>query len=335
LRIENPATAPHIHYHENTKVVMGDAILPMAAIYAMCFYYYGPRVLLLLVTSVFSSVAADVLCTLISGKRVNARDYSAIVTGMIIPLMMPASIPFHIAAIAAVFGITIVKHPFGGVGNNVFNPAAAGVAFAIVCFPVRMFTYPMPLETLPVFPDETLLQVSSPAFTLQLGGVPNYDFVDMSLGNFPGPMGATNILVILACLLYLVLRGAVRWEMPVAYLAVFAALCWAFPRDNMNAAQNILYDMMSGTVLFGGAFMLTDPVTTPQRAWAKAAYAALAGAAVFLFRRYSRYEEEFVFVLLIMNATVWGFDMVGERIAGIFRRKKFETLDDKKVQKKQ
>ena len=327
-------SAPHIHHQESTGTIMGDAILSILVVYAMCFYYYGIRVVMLLLVSVLTAVAADAACILTAGKKINTRNYSAIVTGMIIPLMMPASIDIHVVVAAAVFGIVVAKHPFGGVGQNIFNPAAAGIAFATICFPARMFLYPLPLEPLPLFPDETLVRVTSPAFTLQLGGVPAYELVDMSLGNFPGPMGATNILVILACLLYLVFRGSVGWQLPAVYIAVFSGMCMLFPRAGLSSEQTMLYETMSGTMLFGGVFMLNDPVTTPQRAWTKIAYGFFSAIVFFVFRRYSFVEEDFVFVLLLMNACVWGLDMLGEYLAGYFRRKRFETGNNKKIQKK-
>jgi electron transport complex protein RnfD len=203
-----------------------------------------------------------------------------------------------------------------------------------VCFPAQVFSYPIPRENLPLYPGEDLLLTKSPAFTLQLDGTPTYDWVEMALGNFPGPMGATNILVILACLLYLVLRGAVRWQTPVAFLATFCALCWLFPRSTMEPLATVLYEVMSGTLLFGGVFMLTDPVTSPQRGWSSVFYGMTTAVLLLVFRRYSRLEEEFVFVLLLVNSTGWGFDIIGEKIAGWIRRRTLETDTNPKVPKK-
>jgi electron transport complex protein RnfD len=333
LKID-PRPAPHIHYHENTRVIQADVLLPMLVVYAMSYYYYGLRALLLGVTGVLSAVLADILCLLIQGKRPNYRDLSAMITGMIIPLLLPASIPYPVVMVAAFFGILVAKHPFGGMGYNVFNPAAAGLAFVIVCFPTQVFSYPIPRENLPLFSGEGLLLTNSPAFTLLLDGTPAYDWVEMALGNFPGPMGATNILVILACLLYLVLRGAVRWQTPLAFLLTFCALCWLFPRPSMEPLATVLYEVMSGTVLFGGVFMLTDPVTSPQRGWSSVFYGMTAAVLMLAFRRYSRLEEEFVFVLLLVNGTVWGFDIIGEKIAGWIRRRTLETDTNPKIPKK-
>ena len=330
----NSHPAPHIRYHESTRGIQGDVILSIFFVYAMAFYFYGPRTLLLALVSVCCTVAADVICVLLQGKKPNIREFSPLVTGLLIPLLLPASIPFHVVGAAALFGILIAKQPFGGAGYNIFNPAAAGIAFVTVCFPTAVFSYPIPLEPLPISPGTDLVLTNSPAFTLHLGGSPNYDWVEMALGNIPGPLGATHILVILACLLYLILRGTVRWQLPVTFLVTFMAVCWLFPRAGMARLDTMLFEGMSGAILLGGIFMLSDPVTSPQRDWSCAVYAALAAVITFLFRRYGRLEEDFVFVLLLMNSTVWLFDSLGEQLAGWLRRRKFGTEFRQKTKKK-
>lgn len=336
----NAYDAPHIRHHENTRVVMGDAILTMLIIYVMAVYYYGARAIVLLLVSVGTAIVADVLCVLLSGRKPNRRDLSPIVTGMILPLMMPASIDYFIVVMAVIFAICVVKHPFGGVGHNVFNPAAAGFAFAAICFRDKLFAYPLPFTDIPLTGKFEVVTGISPAFTLSLGGIPTYDIVDMALGNFSGPMGATNIVVLLTCLLYLVSRNTVRWVTPFSFLLTTAAFAFMFPRigDWLGLSlsvrvQSVIFEMMGGMLLFGGIFLLGDPVTTPKRGWSKAAFAVMAGVAAMLFRRFGNFEEEIPFAILLMNATVWGFDMIGERVASIVRRRKLERIRRKKIQK--
>jgi electron transport complex protein RnfD len=328
---------------------MGDPIIAMLGPYAMAVYYYGIRALLLLLVSVGTAVLMDALCVMISGKKQNPRDLSAIITGMIIPLMMPATVEYWMVAAAAVFAIAVAKHPFGGTGHNVFNPAAAGFSFAVICFGARMFTYPLPgalnspaisLIKLPLFEaaPESVFGVS-PAFTLALGGMPAYDLVDMAFGNYPGPMGATNILVLLTCLLYLVFRRRVSWVTPFCFFLAAAAFALLFPRIESSEITPLLrlnslaYELMSGMLLFGGVFLLGDPVTTPKRGWSKAAFALVAGVAAMLFRRFGNLEESFPFAMVLMNATAWGFDMSGERVASFVRRRRVENIGGQKLQK--
>lgn len=327
--------APHIRYRESTRTVMGDAVLVLLILYAMAFFYYGWRASALGAFSVAVTYCADMLCVLAAGKRPNLRDLSPLVTGMLIPLFMPASIPYGAVAVAAVVAIVAAKHPFGGVGHNVFNPAAAGLAFATICYSEAMFSYPLPLQKLPVILGETEVTGGvSAAFTLMLGGVPKDELLDMALGNFAGPMGATNILVILACLLYLVFRNTVRWEMPAAFFATVSLYAFCFPRVRAGRLESVALELVSGMLLLGGVMMLGDPVTTPKRDLSKVAYGVVSGVMVMLFRSFGNLEEGFPFAILLMNAAVWGFDMLGERVYSILRRRGREAVGDKKIPKK-
>ena len=179
---------------------------------------------------------------------------------------MPATIDYWIVSVAACFAIIVAKHPFGGVGHNVFNPAAVGFSFVAICFGNKLFTYPIPLEHIQVFGKVESIVGTSPAFTLGLGGIPKYDLLDILQGNFPGPMGATNILVILTCLLFLVSRNTVRWVTPVCFFVTTAVVSFLFPRiggviDSSVSIRlySVWYEMTSGMILFGGVFMLGTP----------------------------------------------------------------------------
>lgn len=327
--------APHIRYHESTRTVMGDVVLVLLILYAMAFFYYGVRAAALGVFSVVVTCGVDIICVLAAGRRPNMRDLSPLVTGLLIPLFMPATIPYSAVAVAAVVAIAVAKHPFGGVGHNVFNPAAAGLAFATICFGEAMFSYPLPMQRLPVFlVDGEAGGGVSAAFTLMLGGVPKYELLDMALGNFAGPMGATNILVVLACLLYLVFRNTVRWEMPVAFFATVSLYAFCFPRAGAGGIRSVALELMSGMLLLGGVMMLGDPVTTPKRDLSKVAYGVVAGVMVMLYRSFGHLEEGFPFAILLMNGAVWGFDMLGEQVYSILRRRKRGDFSNKKIPKK-
>ncbi len=318
--IQQPA--PHIRVAQTTRGVMGDAVAALGFLYAMAYYYHGPRAPVLGLGSVAVCLACDVACNFITRGGHNIRDLSAIVTGLLLPLMMPATVGYGVVATAGLFAMLVAKAPFGGTGHNVFNPAAAGFSFAVVCFGGSLFLYPPPAFKAPVWGPSDAVLAASPAFTLRMGGTPGYDITDMLVGNYPGPMGATNILVLAACLLYLVFRGTVRWSMPFSFFATVGVLAWLFPRSAAGGLSSVGFELATGLLLFGGIFLLGDPVTTPKREMSKVAFGITAGAVVMLFRHFGRQEEELTFALLLMNAAVWGFDMAGERVASIIRRRK-------------
>ena len=321
LRTQNP---PHIRSRESNLTMMTDIVIATLPLYAMAVYYYGTRALLLGGFGVIVSSLADGACQLLAGKIPNIRDLSGAVTGLLIPLLLPASAGYSMILLAALFGIAVAKQPFGGMGQNIFNPAAAGTAFAMICWPKSAFAYPIPFERLPAMVDDTVRLVSSPAYSLSLGGTPNIDLLDMLLGNVPGPMGGTNILVLLTCLIFLIVRKTVGLAMPAAFLGGASLMALLTPRVDAPALTAVAYELMSGLLVIGAVFLINDPVTYPKRTLPKIFYGFGTGALSVAFRHIGRYEESFLFALLVMNATVWIIDVWGEHLAHAMRRKNRE-----------
>lgn len=300
--------SPYIHFRESSRTVMSDTLISLAPLYFMAYFYYGVRTLAIAAVSVFTCVAADWICTLLARGHVNFRDLSPVITGMIISLLLPAAIDYKIVAVAALFAILVAKAPFGGTGNNIFNPAAAGIAFVTVCWTDKVFAYTQPLDRLPLLLGEGVKFLQGPAATLKLGGTPSLSSTELILGNFPGSMGATNVLIILACLAYLLVRRNVKWYVPAAYLATVAligALAHPFGASMMESA---MYEVVTGSLLFVAVFMLCEPVTTPKRGLARLLYAICAGIVTMLFRYFGTLEQSAVFALLLMNALSPAFD---------------------------
>lgn len=309
--ILTPKKAPHIRSDTSNKTVMGDALVTLAALYFMAACYYGQRAIRLGILSVAVCWAADLCCVALRGRRPILRDFSPAVTGMIIPLMMPAGIPYHVVVVADLFAILIVKQSFGGLGNNLFNPAAGGIAFAISCWSTEMFTYPQANPSLNIMGELGTGVASSSSYTLYLGGVPIADYTSVLLGQQAGPMGTTCVLVICACLLYLVFRGTVRYQQVLSFLLTVAALNFLFPRITEGRAVSVFYEVLATPVLFCAAFLFSDPATSPVRNLGKALYGVVGGVITVLFSRFGGYEQTTVFAILLMNA----FTPVMDRLA--------------------
>lgn len=328
LHAQNP---PHIRSRESYQTIMVDVIIALLPLYAMATYFYGNRVILLGLFSAVFALLLDMLFVVLRYHVPNIRDYSAVITGMIIPLLMPASSRFEVVALAVFFAMAVVKHPFGGIGQNIFNPAVAGVAFVSVCFPKSMFLYPVPFDVLPVKITEGIRLVASPARSLALGGVPPLAPLDMLLGNFPGPMGATNILVLLTCLLFLAVRRSISISLTASYIVGFSFVAAYWPRAMLSPSLSIFYELTSGISLIAAVFLINDPVTSPKRIESKIIYGFLTGIFCMMLRKIGRYEESILFALLIMNALVWMIDMLGERFAHKIRRAKLESQKSKEI----
>ncbi len=323
MKLSSPV-APHIRGIRNNRSVMLDMIVTLAAVYFMAWYYYGQRALLLGAVSVVTCVAADLVCTLLRGHRPQLTDLSPVVTGMLLPLMMPASIPYRVPVIAGLFAICIAKQTFGGLGSNIFNPAAAGVAFAIVCWSSAMFAYPTPFTPLETVGAVTAPLTSGPAYTLYIGGVPRLDVSTLLQGVISGPMGTTNVLVIAACGLYLAARRTIHLLQPLLMLGTVALCSWLFPRGMSEGLTAVVNELFFTPVVFFGVFLFTDPVTTPMRSVAKGLYAIFSGILCVLLTRYGGYEMMFPFALLLMNAFVPLFDLAAEAYCTRERRRTYE-----------
>lgn len=323
---------PYIRQKDSCRTLTEDVIIVLFAVYFMAVYYYGARAAVLGLFAAGVAFLCDVVCKLLLRQHITLREHSSLVTALMIPLLLPASIPYSVVAAAVVFALVVMKYPFGGVGGNLFNPAAGGFAFAVICFPRDVFAYPTPLERLDIFGPYTGRSVASAAYTLKAGGIPSVgDFVEMLLGNVPGPMGAANILVVCACLLYLVIRGTARWQGPVFFLATCAGLAWLFPRASMPGNESVMYELFSGILIFGAVFMLTEPVTSPKRSTGTVLYAVLTGVMTMLFRRFGGFEEGFPFALLLCNAFVPLFDHADELLHRRIRRAKLVSSEDEKT----
>ena len=231
----------------------------------------------------------------------NWRDLSCWVTGLLIPLMLPASIPYHIVIIADLFAVFVAKFAFGGTGVNAFNPAVSGLAFVTACWPTEVFSYPATFSTLEVFGPVSAKITNSIAYVLSVGGVPSPDKTSVLLGMHPGPMGTVNALVLIACMLYLIARSSIRWWQPVSTVAIVAAAAAIFPRAHFSALNSIYYEVFGTALLFGVTFLLSDPVTNSVRNESKLVSGVVAGLLIVLFNYLGAFQQGILFVTLLMN----------------------------------
>ncbi|MFA9379719.1 MAG: RnfABCDGE type electron transport complex subunit D [Acetanaerobacterium sp.] len=302
------AKAPNIRYKENVHTLFTDVIIAMVPLLAMAYFYYGPRTAVLSVTAAVLCFVLDLICRKLAGKTIKLNDFSAVITGLVIVMLLPVTVPYYVVATACVFGILITKHPFGGLGANMFNPACAGVAFVTACWPEVVFHYPKPFDEIPVFITEQLTLYQSPASVLKMNGEPSGDLLQMFLGNFSGPMGATAILVIISCLLFLLFRRTITWHIPFSVLASVGVMALLFPRVQLNITSGMVFELFAGCVVFGAVFVASDPVTSPSLPAAKLLFGAGIGVVTMLLRYFGGFEEGFVFAVLILNAMTYALD---------------------------
>lgn len=305
--------APYIKHPATTRGIMMDVMLCMAALYLIAAFYYGGRAIMLGLVSMAVCMLCEWLGSLLRLERHNPHDISALVTGMMIPMMLPAGVPYYIVIVADCFAILLVKYAFGGTGYNLFNPAAGGLLFVTLCWPQTVFAYPAIFSHPEVFGEVTARTTNSIAYVLHVGSVPSTDMTSVMLGLHPGPMGTLNGLVLLACMLFLAARGSIRLWQPLITLGIVAVFAAFFPRAAFSSLQSMYYEVFGTTALFGTVFMLSEPVTGATREEGRLFSGITAGMLLSAFNYFGAYQQSILFVVLLMNVLNHYIDTVTEK----------------------
>ena len=265
--------------------------------------FFGFRVLVSAAVSIIACELFEFTVSRMVRLPGTAKDFSAVVTALIIVLLLPASVPLWLILIADAFAIFVAKAVFGGLGHNPFNPAACAIAFITVCWPKYIFQYPTMPQTLPLF-SSNLSKVtfgSSVLSYVNAGGVAPYRLSDIFFGAVPTAVGTGCFLLILFCFAYLVYKHTIRWKITAAFLLTFMIFAVLFPRTGLWYVS-LYSELFSGYLLFAAVFMLTDPSTSPKSDIGSISYGVICAIAVILMRRYGIYEESLCFALIICNA---------------------------------
>lgn len=298
--------------------MMFDTLASLCALLVLPAVCFGPRALVMALVSMAACAACDILFCLIFRRSFGSGDPSALVTGLVIALLLPVNAPYWLPAMAGAFAILVVKEPLGPTGRNVFNPAAAGVAFATVCRPDLVFLYASPTAGwLPLTSDTTAVYAASPGSSLAAGLKPSILPLDLLWGVYPGPMGCTAALVLGAAALFLLARHCIRLETMVCFLLTAALAAALFPRIYCPALTSVKYELLTGSLLFCAVFLLGDPVTTPRTFSGRCVFGVLAAALLMGMRHAGAYEQGACFAVLIANA----FSPVLDRAVLLLRRK--------------
>jgi len=298
---------------------MIDILVTLIPICCMAVYFYGLRVLIMLSFAVLVGILCDWIVRRLLKQKWEKYDFSCVVTPIVYTLLLPATAPYWMVALGVALAIFVAKAPFGGYGKNIFNPAAFSAAFMVISWPEIMVKYPTVFEPLGFESMPNVTLNNSANYYLLMGGAPKINLMDAVLGNFSGPMGATSILVIGACALYLLFRKTMSWQIPLGTFSVVILWSLLFPTVSTGWIASIVYEMIAGVLVFGVVFMASDPHTVPATGKGKMVFGVLLGLITMLFRSFGATELSFVFALLLMNALSEFCDVIGSYI---FKKKK-------------
>ena len=301
------ASAPHIHGPQSTTRLMGDVIIALLPALAVSVYVYGWGVLGITAMSIGCCVLFESLIQkfLVKGKQ-TVTNLSAVVTGLLLAMNMPANIPLWIVAIGALVAIGVAKMPFGGLGKNPFNPAIVARVFLLIAYPVQMTSFAMPSTE--GFADAYSGATPLAAAKAGLLNFGEYDILGMFTGNMAGSFGEVATLALLLGGAYLLIRRVITWHIPVSVLgtmAVFAAIYGACSFDTPHLVSNFaIFHLIAGGAVLGAMFMATDYVTSPMTTKGMVIYGVGIGALTMTIRLWGAYPEGMSFAILIMNSVV-------------------------------
>ena len=291
------ASSPHIRGNFSTRRIMLDVVLALLPAMGVGIVVLGLRSLLVALICVVSAIAAELLYSLITKTRNTVIDGSSAVTGLLLAMTLPHTVPYWQAILGSVFAILFVKILCGGLGQNIFNPALTARAFLLLIFPVGLTRY--------VGVDG--VTAATPLHHMVMPALPEESVLDMFLGNCPGSIGELSAAALLLGGAYLVLRKVISARIPVAYIGTVALLTLVFHKTDAPV-QWMLYSLFSGGLMLGAIFMATDYATSPATPVGQLIYGVGCGILTVLFRYYGLFPEGVTYAILLMNALVWLID---------------------------
>lgn len=291
------ASSPHIRGNFKTSRIMLDVVIALLPALLVGTLRSGPRVLLVTLVSISGAVFFEWLYGVLTKKRNTVPDCSALVTGILLAMTLPVTVPLWIAALGSGFAIVVVKLMCGGLGQNIFNPALAARAVLLLLFPAALTRYP----------GVDGVTAATPLHHMVMPALPDESILDMFLGNCPGSIGELSALALLAGGVYLVVRRVISPRIPLAYLGTVALLTLVFHKTDAPFTW-MAYSLFSGGLMLGAIFMATDYATSPVTPWGQVLYGIGCGALTVCFRYFGLFPEGVSYAILVMNCLTWSLD---------------------------
>ena len=306
--------APHIHGRLSASQCMYSVIIALLPAFAVSLYFFGVGALIVTLTSILSCVVVEYLIQKFLLKvKPTIGDGSAILTGLLLGFNLPSNLPVWIVIIGSIAAIGITKMAFGGLGNNLFNPALVGRVFLLISFPTYMTQWPLPVSSRWSYTDAetgaTLLSKLKEEGSQWIGQV---NISDLWIGNQGGSLGEVGAIALLIGFAFLLYRRIISWHIPVSILATVFVFSFALGLGEELSAQAsgawqhafdfALIQLLSGGLLLGAIYMATDYVTSPMTSRGMIIYGIGIGVLTVVIRQWGGYPEGVSFAILIMNA---------------------------------
>ena len=297
--------APHLHTKTSTMSLMRDVVIALLPTVIVSILFYGWREIMILAVSVISCVLLEYLITRFLLKRPNTiGDWSAAVTGVLLALNLPATSPWWMVLIGAIVAIGVAKLTFGGLGQNLFNPALVGRVFLLISFPVAMTNWG-PVKGF--IGNSDAVTGATPLGLAKEGGIEaiqHLDYLNMLYMNIGGSAGELSAIAIIIGFIYLLARKVIRPHITLSIwvtVFVFSGIMWLI---DPAVYTDPIFNLLTGGILLGSVFMATDYVTSPMSTSGGIVFGVGIGLITMLIRYFGAYPEGVSFAILIMNSTV-------------------------------
>ncbi|MGD0282742.1 MAG: RnfABCDGE type electron transport complex subunit D [Dissulfurispiraceae bacterium] len=301
------SVSPHIKSGETTSRIMWSVSAALMPAAVMGVYFFGPRAAFNLALAIIAALASEYAFQKVLNRKDTLIDGSAFLTGLLLGMNLPASVPFYIPVIGSFVAVVITKQLFGGLGFNVFNPALMGRAFILISFPKLMTIWSEPTAAFVRFDAKTtatplgILKEEGVARLMEVFGDKINLYTQLFVGHRAGSIGETSAVALLIGAAFLFYRGYLSWEIPVSFLGTAAVIAWVFGSKGALFAGDPLVHLLSGGMLLGAFFMATDYVTCPSVKKGQILFGIGCGFLTMLIRLKGGYPEGVMFAILIMN----------------------------------
>ncbi len=288
---------PHVRSKESIQSIMRDVIIALVPATAAGIFYFGIPALILIIAAIASAVFFEWLYQKITKKPITISDLSAVVTGLLLAMNLPAAAPIWVAIVGSAFAIIIGKQLFGGLGQNFINPALAGRAFLLASYPTEMTTWTAPVG----FSGADAVAVATPLAEMKTGALPTASVMELAMGNVGGCIGETCAIALILGGVYLIVKHVISWKIPVIYIATVLVLTTLIGRHGVRMP---IHELFAGGLMLGAFFMATDYASSPVTPKGQVIFAVGCGLITTLIRIFGGYPEGVSYSILIMNCCV-------------------------------
>ena len=310
------SSSPHQLGTNSVKKLMYGVLIALIPTLFVSVWFFGLGAIIVIITSVLSCILFEYLLTkFVLKKPTTISDGSAALTGLLLAFNLPSNLPVWLVIIGAFVAVGIAKISFGGLGNNIFNPALAGRVFLLISWPVQMTSWPKPSPISEHLLGYTDVTTGATPLGVLAEGIRNGesavkitsqvpDYLQMLLGNTGGSLGEVGAAAILIGLVYLLMKKIITWHIPISILgtvAVFTGILWFINPVKFASPE---FHLLSGGLLLGAVFMATDYVTSPMSKRGMILYGVFIGLLTIIIRVWGAFPEGVSFAILIMNAFV-------------------------------